>query len=523
MTSKFERSRRKYKPKKTDAFTHALSNVSASEAEDGTVRFKSGFDFSFAGKRIGNVAIVLSDRLRPGVCNCIAGVHEAIVRHSPTSVLYGAVSGFSGFLEDGLKEITRNDVSRRMNRGGYDFLGASDFKPEKDEQFETIARICRQRDVNLIILIGGDELNSVLLNLSGYFESNDIQIRIISIPNCVNGGKTPGFSDYVFGADTVSRMYCEAIGNIQLESASSAKRYHFASVSGPNASRTLLECALACQSTLTLIGEEIRGKKLTFDNVSDAVADCVKTRKIAGKNHGVIIFPDNLFEYASDTRLLLRELSSIRRERKAATPEDEMEYLSSASLNALNSLPKPFRSGLRKCFSKNGQIEYSMIETGYILAQKVAEKLSDYYFNYEIHDLDFEANCAFPTNFDCTYSYNLGICAVLLGMMGKTGYVAAIDGLEKKPKHWLGLGIPLQLLMSEETRGDRKTKVIRKYSVDLNSKLFDRFRSVRTAFMLNDEFSFPGPIDYSSKEIEKPYFIQFSNEIHLSEHGNYGY
>ena len=515
MCSDFERLRRKFKPKRCDAFSHAVSNISAVQSDDGTILLKSGFDFSFAGKRLRNVLAVFSDVVMPGANNCLAGIRDAIVSYSPNSVLYGAVSGFQGVLSDNFKEIGRNDIRRILNCGGYAVIGSGDLKIEDDDQLDAVADFCAQHEIDLIVVVGGDEKNISFMNLSDYFDFKGISTRVISIPSCINGRQKPWSRNWALGTDTVSKVCSGIIGDIQMSALSSAKSYHFVTISGTCASNALLECALKCQSSLTLIGEEIRSKRLSLENIADAVSSCVRTRKIDGRSYGVILLSDDILENAYDVRMLLREVFALRRE-SDMLPEDISDVLSPASLNALNSIPRDCRNGVLDCFSKSGCIDFSQMDAARILAEKTKEKLKDYYFDYKIHRIGSESLCAFPTNFDCSFAYNSGICAFLLGLLGKSGYVAGVHGLEKKAGNWLGLGIPLSRLLDESADSDGADSVMRKYSLDMNCGAFVEFRNRRTSYMLNDDFAFPGPVDYNCKEMDVPLSLKLSCDSRIS-------
>ncbi|KAK8477572.1 hypothetical protein V6N11_057047 [Hibiscus sabdariffa] len=61
---------------------------------------------------------------------------------------------------------------------------------------------------------------------------------------------------------------------------------------GCSASHITLECALQTHPNITIIGEEVVAKKLSFKNVTDYVVDVICKRAELGYNYGVILIPE---------------------------------------------------------------------------------------------------------------------------------------------------------------------------------------------------------------------------------------
>jgi pyrophosphate--fructose-6-phosphate 1-phosphotransferase len=130
------------------------------------------------------------------------------------------------------------------------------------------------------------------------------------------------------------------------------------------------------------------------------------------------------------------------------------------------------------------------------LAQLKKEGLSKAKFSALNHFFGYEGRCAAPSNFDADYCYGLGFTAALLVASGLTGYLSSIRHLTKPAAAWLAGGVPLTMMMNMERRHGQDKPVIRKALVELEGKPFKAFASQRAAWAVQDDFQYPGPIQY---------------------------
>ena len=112
------------------------------------------------------------------------------------------------------------------------------------------------------------------------------------------------------------------------------------------------------------------------------------------------------------------------------------------------------------------------------------------------HFFGYEGRCGFPTNFDANYCYALGYNAVLLIANGMTGYMSSVRGLTKAPAQWIAGGVPLTMMMNIERRKGEDKPVIQKALVELDGKPFKAWSAMRKKLALEDNYLFPGPIQY---------------------------
>jgi pyrophosphate--fructose-6-phosphate 1-phosphotransferase len=74
--------------------------------------------------------------------------------------------------------------------------------------------------------------------------------------------------------------------------------------------------------------------------------------------------------------------------------------------------------------------------------------------------------------------------------------MTCIRNTHQPVNQWIPGGIPLTRMMCMEERKGRLIPVIRKALVNLEDKPFQVYASHRKAWALNDDFRFPGPIQY---------------------------
>ena len=119
-------------------------------------------------------------------------------------------------------------------------------------------------------------------------------------------------------------------------------------------------------------------------------------------------------------------------------------------------------------------------------------------FKTQGHFFGYDGRGNDPTEFDCNYTYNLGLTTFSLIANGATGQMAAIKNLEMDTAHWEPLGIPIAPLMHLEERKGRLALVLEKSLVDVNSTAFLIVKELRDKWLAavpgEDNYRRPGPI-----------------------------
>jgi pyrophosphate--fructose-6-phosphate 1-phosphotransferase len=239
------------------------------------------------------------------------------------------------------------------------------------------------------------------------------------------------------------------------------------------------------QPNLTIIGEE----RKSLSQIVKEIADMIVNRKAHGKEFGVIIIPEGVIEFIPEIARLMKALSA----------GVNKEKLSLTDLATLNLLPEKIQSQLLGSKDPHGNVKVSQISTEELLMQLVKKEL----LNRELQGIDFqehffgyEGRSCMPTNFDANYAYSLGVLGALAVRDRLTGVICAIQSLQGPPEKWTPVLCPLVPLLHVEERGGVKKAVIAKVLVDIKSAHFLYFSLRRNQWALEDNYRFPGPIQF---------------------------
>jgi pyrophosphate--fructose-6-phosphate 1-phosphotransferase len=127
-------------------------------------------------------------------------------------------------------------------------------------------------------------------------------------------------------------------------------------------------------------------------------------------------------------------------------------------------------------------------------------------FKTQTHFYGYDGRGSDPTQFDCTYTYNLGLTVFSLVANGATGQMAAIRNLELGFDHWEPIGIPIAPLMRLEERKGKLTLVLEKSLVDIKAPAFQVVKAHRENWLAaspgEDRYRRPGQIRLDNENEE---------------------
>lgn len=137
-------------------------------------------------------------------------------------------------------------------------------------------------------------------------------------------------------------------------------------------------------------------------------------------------------------------------------------------------------------------------------------------FNRQTHFYGYDGRGSDPTEFDCNYTYNLGLTAFSLIANGATGQMAVIKNLEHEFSRWEPLGVPIASLMHLEERKGRLSLVIEKSIVDIESNAFRVVKALREKWLAaepgDDCFRRPGPVRFTgNSEEDRPITLMLNS------------
>ncbi|MBQ4559817.1 MAG: diphosphate--fructose-6-phosphate 1-phosphotransferase [Tyzzerella sp.] len=476
------------------------------------ITFQKGANTSETKKQV--VGVILSGGQAPGGHNVICGLYDALKATNKDNVLYGFKGGPSGLIEDDYLIFDDEYINQYRNTGGFDIIGSGRTKLETKEQFAIVAEVCKKHGITAIVIIGGDDSNTNAAVLAEYFAANNTGVQVIGCPKTIDGDLKNEDIECSFGFDTATKTYSEIIGNIERDSNSAKKYWHFVKVMGRSASHVALECALQTQPNVCLISEEVAEKKMSLAQITNYIADSVAARAAKGMNFGVAIIPEGVVEFIPEFSVLIHEINELLAGSKAdafnalATWAEKYAFiengLTKESMAVFALLPEAIQQQLFLERDPHGNVQVSLIESEKLFSALVKENLAarkaagtyNGKFSPLHHFLGYEGRCAFPSNFDADYCYSLGYNAFMLIQYGYNGYLSKVSNLSKPANEWVAGGMPITKMMNMERRHGEDKPVIKKALVELDGAPFKYFEERRAEWAENTCFVIPGAIQY---------------------------
>ena len=464
-----------------------------------------------SNKEVINVGVILSGGQAPGGHNVISGLFDGLKSLNKANRLYGFLMGPGGLVDHNYMELTGDIIDQYRNTGGFDIIGSGRTKLETVDQFEKGLEIIKELNIRAIVIIGGDDSNTNACVLAEYYKAKGAGVQVIGCPKTIDGDLKNDWIETSFGFDTACKVYSEVIGNIQRDTNSAKKYWHFIKLMGRSASHIALECALQTQPNYCIISEEVEANNKSLNDIVAEIAQVVADRAADGNNFGSVLIPEGLIEFIPAMKKLIAELNDMLAkfpEIKDMEPDAQHQFvvnqLNPENAETFSSLPLEVARQLSLDRDPHGNVQVSLIETEKLLSEMVAKKLADMKeegkfvgkFAAQHHFFGYEGRCADPSNFDADYCYALGYNAAQLVKCGATGYMSSIRNLSKPSIQWIAGGIPITMMMNIERRHGEDKPVIRKALVDLKGKPFQEFAKNRVKWAKETCYVYPGPIQY---------------------------
>lgn len=464
----------------------------------------NGEDGILTGRRL-RVGVVLSGGPAAGGHNVITGLHDYLQERNTSSQLIGFLGGPSGITDGEYAELGAEQVENFRNQGGFQIIGSGRTKISQPDQFENARKVVTALELDGLVVTGGDDSNTNAMILAEDFKKHGLKTCVIGCPKTIDNDLRNEYVETSFGFDTAAKVYANLIANLGYDAVSARKLYQVVRVMGRSASHLALECALQTHPNMCWIGEEVRDQGHTLSQIVQEFADLVCKRAEAGKNYGLVILPEGLVEFMPDVEKLIVDLNEVMAKKEGSASHEEcMEDLSGDSKKLFAAMPRTFADQLILERDPHGNVQVAKIEAERLLIDMVdtelkARKANGAFngkFSAQAHYMGYEGRCALPTNFDTNYCYGLGHVAGALIDSKRTGYIATLSGLTKKPEEWVPKGYPLTMMMNVERRKGKNVPVIKKMLVDTDGPAFELFKSKRKSWELSDDYRGPGPIQY---------------------------
>ena len=237
-----------------------------------------------ATKEIKTIGVLTSGGDAPGMNAAIrAVVRKALVNGKQVK---GILKGYSGLLNEEIIDLSANDVSNTIERGGTILFTArcKEFMTEEGQQRG--AEICRKHGIDGIVVIGGDG------SFRGAQKLANLGINTIGVPGTID--LDISCTEYTIGFDTAVNTAMEAIDKVR-DTSTSHERCSIIEVMGRNAGYIALWCGIANGAEDILLPEN-------YDYDEQKIINNIIENRKRGKKHHIIVNAEGVGHSASMAR-----------------------------------------------------------------------------------------------------------------------------------------------------------------------------------------------------------------------------
>lgn len=235
-------------------------------------------------KEIKTIGVLTSGGDAPGMNAAIrAVVRKALVNGKKVK---GILKGYSGLLNEEIIDMSANDVSNTIERGGTILFTArcKEFMIEEGQQRG--AEICRKHGIDGIVVIGGDG------SFRGAQKLANLGINTIGVPGTID--LDISCTEYTIGFDTAVNTAMEAIDKVR-DTSTSHERCSIIEVMGRNAGYIALWCGIANGAEDILLPEN-------YDYDEQKIINNIIENRKRGKKHHIIVNAEGVGHSASMAR-----------------------------------------------------------------------------------------------------------------------------------------------------------------------------------------------------------------------------
>ena len=222
-------------------------------------------------KEIKTIGVLTSGGDAPGMNAAIrAVVRKALVNGKQVK---GILKGYSGLLNEEIIDLSANDVSNTIERGGTILFTARCKEFMTEEGQKRGAEICRKHGIDGIVVIGGDG------SFRGAQKLANLGINTIGVPGTID--LDISCTEYTIGFDTAVNTAMEAIDKVR-DTSTSHELCSIIEVMGRNAGYIALWCGIANGAEDILLPEN-------YDYDEQKIINNIIENRKRGKKHHIIV------------------------------------------------------------------------------------------------------------------------------------------------------------------------------------------------------------------------------------------
>jgi len=238
---------------------------------------------------INNIAVLTSGGDAPGMNAAIRAVVRTALYHRKR--VFGVYRGYEGMIENDITELSTSSVKHILALGGTFLKSARSQEFRTPEGRAKAAKNLRDRNIDALIVIGGDGSFTGALKLA-----EEHNIKVIGVPGTIDNDLFG--TDYTIGYDTATNTVIESVDKIR-DTASSHNRLFLVEVMGRDTGYIATSTGLATGALSIILPEKKNTYEELFADLRSAQAN-KKTSNIIMVAEGNHL--GDIFEIASAVR-----------------------------------------------------------------------------------------------------------------------------------------------------------------------------------------------------------------------------
>jgi len=333
-----------------------------------------------------SVAILCGGGPAPGINSVISSV--ALVFLKSGYRVLGVHDGYKGLFSNNnqFTDIDFTFADAIHNQGGS-ALKMSRHKP-KDDEFNT--KFFIDKNIKLLVTIGGDDTASTANRISKFLRENDVNIQNIHVPKTIDNDLPLPEGNPTFGYQSAKQEGVR-IAQTVYEDARTSGNWFVVSAMGREAGHLAFGIGAASHFPMIVIPEMFNKAEVTFKNIINLIISAIVKRKIRGIDYGLAIVSEGVFHFM-----------------------DEKEIIN---------------SGINFTYDDHGHPELGNVSKAHIFNVLLQEKLKSLNIKVKSRpvELGYELRCVAPTAFDQLYCGLLGYGVKKLFDEGRTACMVTAD------------------------------------------------------------------------------------------------
>jgi 6-phosphofructokinase len=350
-----------------------------------------------AGMSMGKLGIVVAGGPAPGINGVIAAATEGLARAGVSVV--GVQEGFR-WLREGdtahvvpLHEAAVADVHRR----GGSILGTSRASPIATEAtMDATLGALERLGIRGLVTIGGEGTAFSAYRLAERsLARRGTPLRVVHVPKTIDNDLDLPDDVDTFGFQTARQVGVGIVKHLMMD-ARATSRWYVVVAQGRKVGHLALGIGKAAGAALTLIPEELLGRRVPLAWVVDTIVGSILKRRASGRLDGVAVVAEGIADHVD-----VEDLA-----RHAPVPRDG-----------------------------RGDVHVACVDLGAILRRAIELRLRSLGVEAAVSDraVGYELRCADPIAYDVEYTKDLGYCAARTILDGASHVIVSMRHGDFRP------------------------------------------------------------------------------------------